>query len=221
MTTQDELMREFVSKAYDTYALRGQTFTIVEDLPRGKPLREIEEINENFAAKDPSYLLAIKTGARKKDHYFLIGIETGIIQKDLKLRRNELIQFMLSCPKNTPNLQGITASVDQTKVLHFVSQAMQPAPISSITQAMGANTPTPQQTTPITQPEQPKVDYKDEAVAKLAANIKEYEDHGVAVGTEMVLYLASKHMPTDALNLVGFAKNKGMISEKDGKWKVN
>jgi len=73
-------------------------FTIVEDLPRTKPIRQ-----------------AIRAGQKGQYNVFLIRISSNAFEADLELFEGELNNLAIACPKDTQNFKGITLAYDGRK----------------------------------------------------------------------------------------------------------
>ncbi len=174
----------------------GEQFTIVEEMPRSKPVRfesrKLQGKNGDFESKT-----------------YLIRIISRGIEADIEIYEKELPRLAILCPKSTENFKGSTFVFDGSNWAY-----------------MGIETQTPNKDprqpdlSPLT-PEQTKADQKDTAVNALVEKVAEYSLLGVDVSTKMILVMAEKIFPHDAVALLGYAKNKGSLSETEGNWKVN
>lgn len=102
--TLASIQREF------TYSLFGfrvnDQFTIVEDLPATKPIKQITKI-------------ANKTG--KPYQVFVIRITSNNFEANLELFETELNKIAIACPKDITNFKGVTLAFDGQRWV-YVSQ---------------------------------------------------------------------------------------------------
>lgn len=122
--TFGSIQREF---AYTLYNFRvNDQFTIVEDLPSTKPIRQITKI-------------ANKTG--KPYQVFVIRITSNNFEANLELYESELNKIAIACPKDITNFKGVTLAFDGQKWVYVCQDT---------------NTPGTGQSAPISQPQQPQ-----------------------------------------------------------------
>lgn len=201
MTSADGAVKEFMCKPFELYFMRGKQFTIIENLPRNKDLREVEEINK----------------WNKKESVMFMRIEQGLFQKDLKMTKGEFMEFSLSIPKGIDNLQGLMFEVDQhnSKIVKYVGTAAQDINGNKLS----ANTSPMEQNT-VYQTQQPQ-DQRDIFLTKLVNSIRVLDELGNKVDAAYVMKICENISPGKALDLFQYAKTKGTIREENGAYKVN
>jgi len=181
----------------------GDQFTIVEDMPKNKPIRF-----ETGEAQD-------KTGRKFESKKHLIRVVSRGYEADMVVYPKLLPGLAVLCPKGLENFKGATFVFDGINWAYMGIESTTQPPITSVSSAMRD----PRQ--PDLNPTPPQADQKDVAVNKLAEKISEYNMLGIEITTKMVMTISEKLLPNDAVGLMGYAKSKGMISETEGKWKVN
>jgi len=180
----------------------GDQFTIIEDMPRNKPVR-----------LETKRMAGEKNG-RKYDfdaETYLIKVESRGYEADVELKPKELMTIATLCPKGLENFKGCTFVFDGYNWSYLGIETQQ-APISSIGQAMR-------------DPRQPDLnpapDQRDLFVQKLTTGITTLEALGNKVDAAVVMKICDNIMPGKCIDLFQYAKGKGAISEVDGVWKVN
>jgi len=203
-------------RVQETYKYRldnfksGDQFVIVEDMPKSKPIR-VETKRLTGEKNGRKYDFDAKT--------YLIRISSRGYEADIELKPRDIPMFAILCPKGLDNFKGATFVYDGSNWSFLGIETVQSntsVPISNISQAMRTD---PRQ--PDLSPPAPQADQKDVAVNKLVEKISEYNMLGVGITTQMLMVTADKLLPGDAVGLIGYGKAKGLISEVDGKWKVN
>lgn len=179
----------------------GGQFTIVEDMPRSKPIRL--EINRKIGEKD----------GRKYDfdaQTYLIKIVSRGYEADIELKPKELMNLSTLCPKGLDNFKGATFVFDGYNWAYMGIETPQ-TPISNIAQAMR-------------DPRQPDLnlvpDQRDLFVQKLTTGITTLEALGNKVDAALVMKICDNITPGKGMDLFAYAKGKGAISEENGAWKV-
>jgi len=183
-------LRNFVS---------GDQFTIVEDMPRSKPIRCEKEMKKGRDGKD----FESKT--------YIIRAASKGYEADLEIYEKELPRIAVLCPKDMQNFKGSTFVFDGYN-WSFIGIETPQTPISNISQAMR-------------DPRQPDLnpapDQRDLFVAKLATGITTLEALGNKVDAAVVMKICDNIIPGKGMDLFKYAKDQGAISEVDGAWKVN
>jgi len=169
-------------------------FTIVEDLPRTKPIRQAQ-----------------KAGSKGQYTVFLIRISSNNFEADLELFEGELNNLAIACPKDTQNFKGITLAFDGRKWVYICSDAPSDPRQPNLY-------PNPQ-TSPISQPQQ-STDQKSLFMAKMIGSMRALESVGVPCDISKLTLMCESISPGNALQLISTAKGEGRICEKDGKYVV-
>jgi len=180
----------------------GDQFTIVEDMPRSKPVRL--ETNR----------LAGEKNGRKYDFVaetFLIKVVSRGYEADIELKPKELMTLATLCPKGLDNFKGATFVFDGYNWAYMGIEIPQ-TPISNISQAMRSDPRQPDLNAP--------VDQRDLFLVKLTTGITTLEALGNKVDAAVVMKICDNIMPGKGIDLFSYAKTKGSISEVDGAWKV-
>lgn len=181
----------------------GDQFSIVEDMPRSKPVRfETERVKGE------------KNG-RKYDFdalTYLIRVTSRGYEADIELKPKDFMTLATLCPKGLENFKGATFVFDGYKWAYMGIEAPQ-APISSISQAMAPRDPR--------QPDlNPAPDQRDVFLTKLTTGITTLRALGNKTDTSVVLKICENINPGNAVGIFGFAKTKGVIEEIDGEWQA-
>ena len=202
MTSAAQAVKDFMGKPFELYFMRGKQFTIIENLPITKDLREIEEINK----------------WNKKESVVFMRIEQGLFQKDLKMTKGEFMEFSLCIPKGIENLQGLMFEVDQnnSKIVKYIGSTTQDLNGNKLA---GANIPAQSQSALISNPEQPQ-DQRELFLRKLLNSIQTLDELGNKVDAAYVMKICENIIPGKALDLFQYAKTKGVIHEENGAYKV-
>lgn len=178
----------------------GEQFTIIEDLPKTKPLRT--EIGEGKS----------KDGRIFESKTYLIRVVSRGVEADIRIYPKLLPGIAALCPKGLENFKGATFIFDglNWSFLGIENTTNTQAPISNISHAMRD----PRQ--PDLNPLPPQQDQRDVFVGKLIEGIKAINMIGTDVFGSDVLKMASKIAPGKEVEIVGYAKTKGLIHESDG-----
>lgn len=166
--------------------INGDQITIVEDLPKNKPVREVRKTS----AKGNPYSV------------YLIRINSNGFEADLELFAGELNNLAVACPKGTENFKGIVL-VHNGRSFTYLMGNMPPPTISDSRQ-------------PDLNPVPPQEDQRDAFARTLITRIQIVNDMGTDVFMSDVLKLASKICPGKEVEIVGYIKAKGLITEKEG-----
>lgn len=121
--TMGSLQQSFVFR-FRQFLINDQ-FTIIEDLPVTKPVRQVTR----QSAKGFNYSV------------FLMKISSGGVEADLEMMDHELTAIAIACPKDTKNFKGITLAFDGRRWVYICSDtnAQQNAPTTQF-QPQGSNT---------------------------------------------------------------------------------
>jgi len=165
-------------------------FTIIEDLPRTKPIRQ-----------------AIRAGAKGQYNVFLIRISSNAFEADLELFEGELNNLAIACPKDTQNFKGITLAYDGRKWVYVGGEMPIPRD-PMLDKRPDLNPPADQTETFI------KSLVKDMEYLK-KVNSPEYQ-----VTTKVLMNIAESITPGKALDLITNAKSQGYIIESAGVYRV-
>jgi hypothetical protein len=169
-------------------------FTIVEDLPSNKPIRQIMKMSLKPNAR---------TGKPEPYMVFAIRISSNGFEADLELFDTELNTLAIACPKDIKNFKGTTLAYDGLK-WHYICGDMP---------AVG--------TSPTTQPYQPpQVDQKVLFINQMVDGIKALNMVGQNVDPSMLTKLCDKISPGNALEMIASAKTQGRIYEQGGVYKI-
>jgi len=182
----------------------GEQFTIIEDMPRNKPVR-----------LETKRMTGEKNG-RKYDfdaQTYLIKVVSRGYDADIELKPKEFMTLATLCPKGLENFKGCTFVFDGYNWAYMGIETPQ-APISNISQAMTPRDPR--------QPDlNPAPDQRDLFVTKLTSGMQTLEALGNKVDSAVVMKICDNITPGKALDLFQYAKGKGAISETNGEWKAN
>jgi len=177
----------------------GDQFSIVEDMPRSKPIRCEKEMKKG------------KDGRDFESKTYIIRVTSKGYEADLEIYEKELPRIAVLCPKDLTNFKGATFVFDGYNWAYMGIETTQ-TPISDIGQAMR-------------DPRQPDLnpaqDQRDIFVAKLAASIQTLEGLGNKVDASVVMKICDNITPGKGMDLFAYAKGKGAISETNGEWKAN
>jgi hypothetical protein len=180
----------------------GEQFTIVEDMPRSKPVR-----------LETKRMAGEKNG-RKYDfdaETYLIKVVSRGYEADIELKPKELMVVATLCPKGLENFKGATFVFDGYN-WSFMGIETPHTPISNIGQAMR-------------DPRQPDLnpapDQRDLYTQKLTNSIQTLSEYGNKMDSAAVMSICEKITPGKAMDLFAYAKGKGTISETNGEWKAN
>jgi len=179
----------------------GDQFSIVEDMPRSKPIRCEKEMKKG------------KDGRDFESKTYIIRVTSKGYEADLEIYEKELPRIAVLCPKDLQNFKGCTFVFDGYNWAYMGIETPQ-APISNISQAMTPRDPR--------QPDlNPAPDQRDMFVARLTAGMATLEALGNKVDTAVVMKICDNIMPGKGMDLFAYAKGKGAISETNGEWKAN
>jgi hypothetical protein len=184
-------LRNFVS---------GDQFSIVEDMPRSKPIRCEKEMKKG------------KDGRDFESKTYIIRVTSKGYEADIEIYEKELPKIAVLCPKDLQNFKGATFVFDGYNWSYLGIETPQ-APISNISQAMTRDPRQPDLN--------PAPDQRDLFVAKLTTGITTLEALGNKVDAAVVMKICDNIMPGKGIDLFQYVKTKGSISEVDGAWKVN
>ena len=177
----------------------GDQITIVEDMPKGKPIR-----------MESKRITGEKNG-RKYDfdaHTYLIRISNRGYEADLELKPRDLPMLAILCPKGTENFKGSTFVFDGYNWAYMgVETTTTQAPIRNISDAMAPTYPKPS-------------DQKDKFVQMLASKIQMATEIGMPVDESKAISFADKISPGNGIDLIRAAKDAGYIYEQNGVFKV-
>jgi len=169
----------------------NEQFTIVEDMPRNKrPRTALRE----YKVKKP--------GGAGCYQVILIRISNNGFEADLEMLEGEQSILSTALPKDIENFKGSTLAFDGRHWV-YVCGTMPDVGYPSQPQA------TPQ-----------SIDPKDANLKKLVDMIKASELMEMATSGAIVIKMAEKISPGNALELIAYAKGKGAVYEKDGNYKA-
>jgi len=182
----------------------GDQFSIVEDMPRNKPIR-----------LETKRMTGEKNG-RKYDfdaETYLIKVVSRGYEAYIELKPKELMTIATLCPKGLENFKGATFVFDGYNWSYLGIETPQ-APISNISQAMTPRDPR--------QPDlNPAPDQRDLFLTKLTTGMTTLEGLGNKVDAALVMKICDNITPGKGMDLFAYAKGKGAIREDNGVWKVN
>ena len=181
------IMKEYAEKPYTLWELRGQQFTIVEDLPKTKTIREKTE----------------KSQKGKDYQAYFIKVQSGLFEKDLRMLESELTKLFLAMPTSLTNFRGAILTVDQgvNKDLTYIGLSS-----SEMNENFPSNANKPSEPA---QPIKTINDYAD----MLAEAVKTNTSVGITTTYPILQNMADKIYPGRALDVIMAAKAKGCLSE--------
>ncbi|MCZ7362868.1 MAG: hypothetical protein O8C58_05995 [Candidatus Methanoperedens sp.] len=187
------VMKEFAEKPFRLWDMRGKQFTITEDLPKTKIIRETQ-------AK------AQKTG--KPYTLYLIKVQEGIFEKDIQLYESDLETLFMKMPTSLVNYKGATLTLSNDPVSPVMTY------IGQVTDDMNENFPKPTQS-PTNTPG-PHNDQTEDKYRELAQAITFSQKIGIQTTKDKVLQIAVNIVPgQDAEAFIHGAKMAGWIVERD------
>ena len=199
MVSTAQIMKEYKETPWDLRGLKYErsTFEIVDDITPTTDLKETKikiEYEKN----------GIKASFDKK--VILIKVKVGIMVKSLGLEKSEYIKMVCMIPPEAKNYKGCSFYFEGDK-LTYLQQTT-----DEMVAEMNANIDRP-----ILPPPQPtQEDQKDAFVRTLVTRIQVLNDMGTDAFMSDVLKLASKICPGKEVEIVGYAKTKGLICELTG-----
>lgn len=179
----------------------GEQFSIVEDMPRSKPIRCEKEMKKG------------KDGHDFESKTYLIRVVSRGYEADIEIYEKDLPRIAVLCPKDTQNFKGATFVFDGYNWAYMGIETPQ-APISNISQAM---TPRDHRQPDLNPPQ----DQRDLFLGLLTNSIDAFNGRGEIVDAKKVMDICENFMPGKAIDLFQYAKGKGAIIETNGVWKVN
>ncbi len=182
----------------------GDQFSIIEDMPRSKPVR-----------LETKRMAGEKNG-RKYDfdaQTYLIRVVSRGYEADVELKPKDFMTLATLCPKGLENFRGTTFVFDGYKWAYMGIETTQ-TPISNISQAMTPRDPR--------QPDlNPAPDQRDLFVTKLTTGMTTLEGLGNKVDAALVMKICDNITLGKGMDLFKYAKDQGKIREDNGTWKVN
>jgi len=181
----------------------GDQFSIIEDMPRNKPVR-----------LETKRMAGEKNG-RKYDfdaQTYLIKVVSRGYEADIELKPRDFMTLATLCPKGLENFRGTTFVFDGYKWAYMGIETPQ-APISNISQAMRPDPRQPDLNAP--------QDQRDMFLTILTTGLKAIESRGTKLDAKLIMDMCENIMPGKALDLFQYGKTKGAFHEDAGVWKVN
>lgn len=132
----------------------------------------------------------------------LIKVSKDGFEADIEMMESEFQAIVITCPKDTPNLKGHTFAFDGYRW----------SDVSADNSPYGF-----QPNVPLNAPMTSQI---DQQLKSLCDGIKAADLIGAQVNTPILMKIAEKVIPGDALGIITYAKTKGAIYEKDGVYKV-
>lgn len=175
----------------------GDQFTIVEDMPKSKPIRM--ETNE-MKTKDGSRTFQSET--------YLIRVTSKGYEADMLVYPKLLSGIAILCPKGLANFKGCTFLLDGYTWVY-----------------MGIEGTTSQRAAPdarqpdISEPA-PQEDFGLKSIRQMLSDIKTVTKLGVAVKVDQVTKICDTIAPGKALDMIKRAKEEGFMYEKEGVYVV-
>jgi len=190
----------------------NDSFTIVEDLPMNKPLRQKTKMSLKPNAR---------TGKPEPYNVFAIRIVSSNFEADLELFEGELNTLAIACPKDLKNLRGVSLAFDGMKWQYTFQDTNEPLVSSSAKRPEGMQSmqSDPRQPNLYANPAS-QVDQKELFYQKLVSSIQALNTIGTDVTSGDMIKIADKITPGDALGLIAAAKMAGYIIESNGIFKV-
>lgn len=180
-----------------TYSLRNfrinDQFTITEDLPATKPLRQVVK----QSTKGATYSIN------------RIGITSNNYPADLELFESEVSMLAILCPKDTKNFIGSTFAFDGSKWVYVCGE------MPTIESLAPTN-----QSNPVV-PKIEEVSEQTTKIKTLCAGLQALAAIGTDVTPTDAIKIASKIDPARPIDLVNAAKTSGYIYEINGILKVS
>jgi hypothetical protein len=179
--------------------INGDQITIVEDLPKNKPVRE----NRKKSQKGNDYTV------------YLIRINANGFEADLEMFAVELNNLAIACPKGTDNFKGIVL-VHNGRTFTYLMGNM-PTPQAAII---------PDRRQPdlyaSPAPVEAPVDQSKAFIVKMVNGMeymKKVYSPEYRITTKVLMTIAESITPGKALELIANAKAQGYITESDGVYK--
>jgi len=186
----------------------GDQFTIVEDMPRSKPLRF--EIGEGqFKEKDG-------TTRKFESKSYLIRVISRGYEADMLVYPKLLSKLAVLCPKGLENFKGATFVYDGYNWA-YIGIETPSQPISNISQAMRD----PRQ--PDLNPPAPQQDQAETFIKTMVKDmeyLKKVNSPEYQITTKVLMNIAESITPGKALDLITAAKTRGYIIESAGVYRV-
>lgn len=173
----------------------GEQFSIVEDMPRSKPIRCEKEMKKG------------KDGRDFESKTFIIRVVSRGYEADLEIYEKDLPKLAVLCPKDTTNFRGATFAYDGYNWAYMGVEN---------TQAPQRDPRQPDLNGPSQQPDQ-----RDLFISKLTTGITTLEALGNKIDASLVMKICDNITPGKGMDLFAYAKGKGAISETNGEWKVS
>lgn len=184
------ILKEYAETPFTLWDLRGRQFTITEDMPRGKIIREKIERNIKY---------------NRDQTYYYIKVQEGLFEKDLKMSESELTSLFLAMPKDLNNFKGATLTVEQgmTKKLNYIGIS---------TDTMNENFPANKLQDAPGQTIMP-TNKADSLTKQLGQALIFNSQHGITTNKAIILQMATNLKPGDPQGLIDAAKAEGWITE--------
>lgn len=173
----------------------GEQFSIVEDMPRSKPIRCEKEKKRG------------KDGGEFESITYLVKVVSRGIEADIEIYAKDLPGLAVLCPKGIENFKGSTFAYDGYNWSYLGVENIQ--------------TPQKDPRQPDLNPPQQQPDQRDVFVSKLVTSIQTLEALGNKVDASVVMKICDNISPGKGMDLFAYAKGKGAISENNGEWKAN
>jgi hypothetical protein len=169
-------------------------FTIIENLPANNSIRKIMKMSIKPNAR---------TGKPEPYSIFAIRISSGGFEADLELFEAELSSLAIACPKDIKNFKGVTLAFDGFK-WHYVccdpngTQFDPKVPLN----------------------ESGKKNQADQFIAQMVDGMKSLKMADITLDSSRMMKLADKISPGNSINMIGKAKEQGLIVESNGIFSV-
>lgn len=183
--------KEYIEKAFWLGQFKpGSSFTIVEDMPRGKAMRF-------YMKPNPKGGKAFETN--------LIRINDGFVEKDLEVGDIQAGVLFSTVPDTLTNLKGST----------FVNDSGRWRYVAQSTDEMNANFPPKSSEISKSMEPEPQQQVKtiNDYAEMLAQAVKQNTSLGITTTYPILQKMADQIYPNRALDLIMAAKTKGCISE--------
>ena len=171
----------------------GDQFTIVEDMPKSKPIRS--EIGETIKTKD---------GRSFEPMSYLIRVVSRGYEADMLVYPKLLSGLAILCPKGLANFKGCTFLLDGCNWVYMGIEGT-----TSQKAALDARQPD------LSAPK-PAEDFGLNSIRQMLNDINTVTKLGVSVKIDQVTKICDIIAPGKALDMIKRAKEEGFMYEKDG-----
>ena len=187
-----ETFRYNLAKGFNT----GDQFTIVEDMPKSKPIRF--EVGEGKA----------KDGHTFESKTYIIRVVSKGYEADMLVYPKLLPTLAILCPKGLENFKGCTFLLDGYNWVYMGIEG-------TTSQKAAPDARQPDLTAPAT-----AEDFGLKNIRQMLSDIKTVTKLGMTVKIDQLTKICDVIVPGKALDMIKRAKEEGFMYEKDGVYVV-